>query len=95
MSIVIRTRIGNWKMFLTVLWFCVTGLLLFCVNLEYPEHFAVLTKEWVSTKLGSIYIYLKILIGIGVWLPGVGLSFIWHLIPRWNPLDLLTSTGSA
>jgi hypothetical protein len=43
-SIEIRTRIGNRKIFLTVLWFCVTVLLIFCVNLECPEHFAVLTK---------------------------------------------------
>jgi hypothetical protein len=63
-----------------VLWFCVIGLLLFCVNLEWPEDFAVLTKAWVSKKLGSIYIYLEILIGLGMWLPGVGSPF--NVAPR-------------
>jgi hypothetical protein len=70
--IAICTRIGNRKMFVTVL--------LFCVNLEWPEHFAVLMKAWVSKKLGSIYIYLKILIGMAVWLTGVGSSF--NMAPR-------------
>jgi hypothetical protein len=58
--VAIRTLIGNRKMFVTVLWCCVISVLLFCVNSEWPEHFAVLTKAWVSNKLGSIYIYLKI-----------------------------------
>jgi len=62
-------------MFVSVLWFCVIGLLLFCVNLEWPKHFAVLRKAWVSKEFGSIY--LKILFGMGVWwLPGVGSPFM-------------------
>jgi len=47
----IRTHIGNRKMFVTVLGFCVISLLLFCVNLEWPERFAVLRKAWVSKNL--------------------------------------------
>jgi hypothetical protein len=49
--VAMRTRIGNREMFVTVLWFCVIGLLLFCVNLEWPEHFAALTKAWVLKNM--------------------------------------------
>lgn len=59
---------------------CLSLCYYFVCNLEWPEHFAVLMKAWVSKKLGSIYMYLKILIGMGVWLPGVGSSF--NMAPR-------------